>query len=61
MNARSALEGVKAVIVKTLVIENQAGTLDASTLMFGSMSELDSLAVVELVHVAGGAVRIRDR
>jgi acyl carrier protein len=44
----STLEGVKAVIVKTLGIEDRAGTLDASTPLFGTMPELDSLAVVEL-------------
>jgi acyl carrier protein len=44
----STIEGVKAVIVKTLGIEDRAGTLDASTPLLGSMPELDSLAVVEL-------------
>jgi acyl carrier protein len=44
----STLEGVKAVIVSTLGIDDRADTLDASTPLFGSMPELDSLAVVEL-------------
>lgn len=44
----STLEAVKAVIVKTLGIEDRAGTLNASTQLFGSMPELDSFAVVEL-------------
>ena len=44
----STIEGVKAVIVKTLGIEERADTLDASTPLFGSMPELDSFAVVEL-------------
>jgi acyl carrier protein len=44
----STLEGVKAVIVKTLGIEDRAYTLDASTPLFGSMPELDSLAVIKL-------------
>jgi acyl carrier protein len=44
----STLEGVKAAIVKTLGIEDRAGTLDTSTPLFGSMPELDSFAVVEL-------------
>jgi acyl carrier protein len=44
----STLEAVKAVIVKTLGIEDRAATLNASTPLFGSMPELDSLAVVEL-------------
>ena len=56
----STLEGVKAVIVKTLGIEDRADTLDASTPLFGSMPELDSFAVVELAH-RWRAVRIRDR
>jgi acyl carrier protein len=46
--SNSTLEAVKAVIVKTLGIEDRADTLDASTPLFGSMPELDSFAVVEL-------------
>jgi acyl carrier protein len=45
----TTLEDVKAVLVATLGIEDRAATLDASTLLFGSMPEFDSLAVVELV------------
>jgi acyl carrier protein len=44
----STLDGVKAIIVKTLGIEDRADTLDASTPLFGGIPELDSLAVVEL-------------
>jgi acyl carrier protein len=44
----STLEAVKAVIVKTLGIEDRAGTLTASTPLFGSMPELDSFAVLGL-------------
>jgi acyl carrier protein len=44
----STIEGVKAIIVKTLGIEDRAATLDASTPLLGSMPELDSFAVVEL-------------
>ena len=43
------LETVKGVIVKTLGIEDRAATLSASTPLFGSMPELDSFAVVELL------------
>ncbi len=43
------IETVKAVIVKTLGIEDRASTLDASTPLFGSMPELDSFAVVVLL------------
>jgi acyl carrier protein len=44
----STLEAVKAVIVKTLGIEDRASTLNASTPLFGSMPELDSFAVLGL-------------
>src|SRR4029077_12284022 len=44
----STFEAVKAVIVKTLGIEDRAATLNASTPLFGTMPELDSFAVVEL-------------
>ncbi|SDG38259.1 acyl carrier protein [Bradyrhizobium sp. Rc2d] len=43
------LESVKVAIVKTLGIEDRAATLNASTPLFGSMPELDSFAVIELV------------
>ena len=43
------LESVKATIVKTLGIEDRAETLNALTPLFGSMPELDSFAVIELV------------
>ncbi|MGY3614417.1 acyl carrier protein [Bradyrhizobium sp. USDA 10063] len=43
------LETVKATIVKTLGIEDRASTLNASTPLFGSMPELDSFAVVQLL------------
>lgn len=36
------------VLVSTLGIEEQAGSLDASTPLFGELPELDSLGVVEL-------------
>ncbi len=44
----SSPDGVKAVIIRTFGIEDRAGTLDSSTPLFGSIPELDSLAVVEL-------------
>jgi acyl carrier protein len=44
----STLEGVKAVLVKTLGIQDRADLIDELTPLFGSMPELDSLAVVEL-------------
>lgn len=42
------LARVKAVLIKTLGIEDRAETIDASTPLFGNIPELDSLAVVEL-------------
>lgn len=44
----NTLEGVKAILVKTLGIEDRAETIHASTPLFGNIPELDSLAVVEL-------------
>ena len=47
--APALLEDVKAVVVETLGVQDRAGSLDAATPLMGSMPELDSLAVVELV------------
>jgi acyl carrier protein len=44
----STFEVVKAIVIKTLGIEDRSETIDASTPLFGSMPELDSLAVVAL-------------
>jgi acyl carrier protein len=44
-----ALEAVKTVVVETLGIADRADTLDASTPLLGSLPELDSMAVLELV------------
>lgn len=49
--SKTTLDGVVAVIVETLGIQDRAHTLEASTPLFGSMPELDSLAVVELVTI----------
>lgn len=40
---------VKAVLVETLGVEDRAETIDASTPLLGSLPELDSMAVLELV------------
>ena len=49
MNCRQdTLDRVKVVLVKTLGIQDRAGALEASTELFGSMPELDSMAVVTL-------------
>ena len=49
LTASPTLDGVKAVLVETLGIEDRAATLDASTPLLDNLPELDSLAVVELV------------
>ena len=46
--SQDTLDSVKVVLVKTLGIQDRAGTLEASTELFGSMPELDSMAVVTL-------------
>jgi acyl carrier protein len=43
------IDAVKAVVVDTLGVEDRADTLEASTPLFGSLPELDSMAVLELV------------
>jgi acyl carrier protein len=46
--SQDTLDRVKVVIVKSLGIQDRAHTLEASTELFGSMPELDSMAVVTL-------------
>ena len=46
--SQDTLDRVKVVIVKTLGIQDRADTLEASTGLFGSLPELDSMAVVAL-------------
>jgi acyl carrier protein len=48
-NQANILDDVRSVLVTTLGIEDRADTIDASTGLFGSLPELDSMAVVELV------------
>ena len=49
MNISSdTLDSVKAVVVRTLEIPDRADALEAATPLFGSMPELDSLALLEL-------------
>lgn len=45
----STLNEVKAVLVETLGLEDRADTLATDTPLLGSVPELDSLAVVEVV------------
>lgn len=45
----STIEDVKAVLVSVLGIEERAASIDADTELLGSLPELDSMAVLELV------------
>jgi acyl carrier protein len=47
--APATVDDVKAVVVETLGVQDRADAIDAATPLMGSMPELDSLAVVELV------------
>lgn len=49
LSTTSTLDAVKAVVVDTLGIEDRAHALDAGSPLFGSLPELDSLGVAELV------------
>ena len=50
MHAPTAtLDGVIAVLVEVLGIEDRAASLHESTPLFGNLPELDSLAVLELI------------
>jgi acyl carrier protein len=50
MEASSAtVEDLKSVLVSVLGIEDRVDSITAETGLFGSMPELDSMAVVELV------------
>ena len=44
-----SVDDVKAVLVETLGVEDRAETLDADSPLLGSLPELDSMAVLELV------------
>ncbi len=48
-NSAPTVEDVKAVLVETLGIEDRAASIDATTPLLGSLPELDSMAVLELV------------
>jgi acyl carrier protein len=45
---QNTFDRVKVVLVKSLGLQDRAHTLEASTELFGSMPELDSMAVVTL-------------
>ena len=44
-----SVDEVKEVLVETLALEHRASEIDASMRLFGSLPQLDSLAVLELV------------
>jgi acyl carrier protein len=48
-DSRATFEHVKAVVVSTLGIEDRAGDLVPESELLGSLPELDSAAVVELM------------
>jgi acyl carrier protein len=49
LNPTIDVEDVKAVVVETLGVEDRAAAIDATTPLLGSLPELDSMAVLELV------------
>lgn len=44
-----SLEDVKTALVETLGVEDRAAAIDANTPLLGSLPELDSMAVLQLV------------
>jgi acyl carrier protein len=50
VNTSLAADDVKSVLVETLGVGDRADAMDASTPLFGSLPELDSMAVLELVY-----------
>lgn len=49
MTTTATLHAVKEVLAYTLGVEERLDSLDADTPLFGSLPELDSMAVVELI------------
>lgn len=51
MELRTVVEvaDVKDLVVETLGVEDRAETLDADTPLFGSLPELDSMAILQLI------------
>ena len=50
VNRTPDLEAVKAVLVSSLGVRERAEAIDADTRLLGSLPELDSMAVLVLVH-----------
>ena len=55
----STLDDLKTLVGQTLGITDRADSMDAATGLLGSMPELDSMAVVELITAIGETVRFR--
>jgi acyl carrier protein len=49
LNTTVNTQNVKDVLIDTLGLENQVDRIDATTPLLGSLPELDSMAVLELV------------
>jgi acyl carrier protein len=49
VNTAIDIDAVKAVVVGTLGVEDRSDALDATSPLLGSVPELDSMAVLELV------------
>jgi acyl carrier protein len=49
VNTTIDIDAVKAVVVETLGIEDRADAFESSTPLLGSLPELDSMAVLELI------------
>ena len=50
VNSSSHIEAVKGVLVSSLGVEERAHAIDVDTQLLGSLPELDSMAVLVLVH-----------
>jgi acyl carrier protein len=50
----STFDVVKATVVETLELQDREATISPDTLLFGSMPELDSLALVDLITALEG-------
>jgi acyl carrier protein len=50
VNSTVSIDDVKAVVAETLSVEDRADSFEASTPLLGSLPELDSMAVLEVVY-----------
>lgn len=58
VNSTIAIDAVKSVVVETLGVQDRADSIDASTPLLGTLPELDSMAVLELVYALESAFDI---